>query len=59
MSLTERDVVKALEEDGLEENSGSYLDYRDAREILRVDQMNSEDCKNITVSLVKKYFNLT
>ena len=57
-SLTERDVAQVLEEGGLEENSGSYDDYRDGRNLLQVDTMSSNGYKNIIIGIIKKYFNI-
>lgn len=56
-------ITQTLEEHGLEENSGSYDDYRDAINILRVNEQGGcqgrcQGCKERTKQFIKQYINI-
>jgi hypothetical protein len=55
--MTESTMVVVLEEHGLEENSGSYDDYRDALNIFGIAHNPYESME--TKQQIKKYLNIS
>jgi len=52
-------LSETLAEHGLEENSGSYDDYRDAVKILGVEGYALEEDKKEIKTSIKEYFNIS
>jgi hypothetical protein len=56
--MTDSVIAEVLAENGLEENSGSYDDYRDALNVLHVGDYAYAPDKEEVKKTIKQYFNI-